>query len=32
VTFDPAFIRREKERLVASSRPDLETGTLAASS
>jgi uncharacterized protein len=32
VTFDPAFIRREKERLVASSRPDLGSGTLAASS
>jgi uncharacterized protein len=32
VTFDPAFIHREKERVIASKRPDLEAGTLAASS
>jgi predicted RND superfamily exporter protein len=32
VTFDPAFIRREMERLVASKRPLLDSGTLAASS
>jgi len=32
VTFDPAFIRREKERAVASRRPDLESRTPAASS
>ncbi len=30
VTFDPAFIRREKERAIASKRPDLESRTLAA--
>lgn len=30
VTFDPAFIRREKERAVASRRPDQESRTLAA--
>ena len=30
VTFEPAFIRREKERVVASRRPDLESRTLAA--
>jgi len=30
VTFDPAFIRREKERTIASRRPDLESRTLAA--
>ncbi len=30
VTFDPAFIRREKERTIASKRPDLESRTLAA--
>jgi hypothetical protein len=32
VTFDPAFIHREKERIIASKRPDLESKTLAASS
>jgi predicted RND superfamily exporter protein len=32
VTFDPAFIHREKERIIASRRPDLEQRTLAASS
>ena len=31
VTFDPAFIHREKERVIASRRPDLESRTLAAS-
>ena len=31
VTFDPAFIHREKERVIASKRPDLESGTAAAS-
>ncbi len=30
VTFDPAFIRREKERVIASRRPDLKGRTLAA--
>jgi len=30
VTFDPAFVRREKDRIVASRRPDLESRTLAA--
>src|SRR5208337_2011564 len=30
VTFEPAFIRREKDRVVASRRPDLESRTLAA--
>jgi predicted RND superfamily exporter protein len=32
VTFDPAFIRREKDRLVESRRSDLEKNALAASS
>ena len=32
VTFDPAFIRREKDRVIASRRPDLESRTVAASS
>jgi hypothetical protein len=33
VTFDPAFIRHEKDRVMASSRrPDLESRTVAASS
>ena len=32
VTFDPAFIRREKERLIGSRREDIENRTLAASS
>jgi len=32
VTFDPAFIRREMERLVGSRREDIESRTLAASS
>jgi uncharacterized protein len=32
VTFDPAFIRREKERLIASSSRELGKSTLAASS
>jgi uncharacterized protein len=32
VTFDPAFIHREKERIIASKRPDLESKALAASS
>src|SRR5208283_4562805 len=31
-TFDPAFIHREKERVIASRRPDLKGRTLAASS
>jgi hypothetical protein len=31
-TFDPAFIHREKERVIASRRPDLKDRTLAASS
>jgi predicted RND superfamily exporter protein len=32
VTIDPAFIHREKERIIASRRPDLEQRTVAASS
>ena len=32
VTFDPAFIHREKDRIIASRRPDLEQRTVAASS
>jgi hypothetical protein len=32
VTFDPAFIRRERDRVIASRRPDLESRTMAASS
>jgi predicted RND superfamily exporter protein len=32
VTFDPAFIRREKDRVIASRRPDLESRSVAASS
>src|SRR5258708_23271796 len=32
VTFNPAFIRREKDRVIATRRPDLESRTLAASS
>jgi len=32
VTFDPAFIRREKERVLESRRIDLEGRTVAASS
>ncbi|HYL57693.1 MAG TPA: MMPL family transporter [Candidatus Acidoferrales bacterium] len=32
VTFNPAFIRREKDRVIASRRPDLESRTVAASS
>lgn len=32
VTFNPAFIRREKDRVIASQRPDLESRTVVASS